>query len=383
MSRSAARGDRPRIVIDARPLSHPQAGGFRAYVRSLLRGMKESDRAAAFDILLYLDRPLSAEVEASLPSGVEMRVLDTDRLRTDLKLFREQVRRDAPDLVHGTMNYLPPGLGVPTTLTVHDAMGIKKYDWDARTPRTPRERLINRYWAYLTMTSARAARRIVTVSHGAAREIGETLRLPESRLAVVYNGITLPEPQVVPDRHEHRVMAIASPDPRKNVTALYRALSECGPRFKEKSLLLLACSSKVAADRAQEELKQYRVGSKLFLLEPSDESLSLAYHTATVFVWPSLMEGFGMPPLEAMQAGCPVLSSSAPVMPEVLGDVPVYFDPNCPDELAERLAALLADPAEREARGQAGRAHAAKFTCRRMAEETMAVWRDALKGGAK
>jgi glycosyltransferase involved in cell wall biosynthesis len=83
-----------------------------------------------------------------------------------------------------------------------------------------------------------------------------------------------------------------------------------------------------------------------------------------------------------MQAGCPVLSSSAPVMPEVLGDVPVYFDPNRPDELSEKLAALLADPVEREARGRAGRAHAAKFTCGRMAEETMAVWRDALEGRA-
>jgi glycosyltransferase involved in cell wall biosynthesis len=314
---------------------------------------------------------------------VETRILDTDRIRTDLKLFREQVRRDAPDLIHGTMNYLPPGLGVPTTLTVHDAMGIKKYDWDAKTPRTPRERLINRYWAYLTMTSARAARRIVTVSHGAAKEIGKTLRLPENRFAVVYNGVALPSPKIMPPRSENTIMAIASPDPRKNLTMLYRALSEGRQRFGGNSPhLALVCSSRGACDRTKAETRECRI-PMAFVVEPDDTTLNQLYHAATVFIWPSRMEGFGMPPLEAMQAGCPVLSSSAPVMPEVLGDVPVYFDPSRPDELAERLVGLLADPAEREARGQAGRAHAAKFTCHRMAEETMAVWRDALEGGAK
>jgi glycosyltransferase involved in cell wall biosynthesis len=376
----SVRDRRPRIVIDARPLSHPQAGGFRGYLRSLIRGMNESDETAGWEILLYLDRPLSPEVAATLPPGVDTRILDTDRLRTDLRLFREQVRRDAPDLVHGTMNYLPPGLGVPTTLTVHDAMGIKKYDWDAKTPRNLRERLINRYWAYLTMTSARAARRIVTVSRGAAQEISETLRLPESRLAVVYNGVTLPPPRAVPERRQNDIMAIASPDPRKNLSVLYRALGERRNRFsKTPPRLLLVCSSMGAGMRAFEETQ--RCGISAIRLDPLDDrSLSRVYHAMTVFVWPSLMEGFGLPPLEAMSAGCPVLSSSAPVMPEVLGDVPVYFDPQRPDELADRLAALLANPKEREERGCRGHAHAATFTCRRMAEETMAVWRDALEG---
>jgi glycosyltransferase involved in cell wall biosynthesis len=76
-----------------------------------------------------------------------------------------------------------------------------------------------------------------------------------------------------------------------------------------------------------------------------------------------------------MASGCPVVSSSAPTMPELLSDVPVYFDPARPEELSDRLAALLTDPDERAERSRRGRAHAATFTCQRMADETVAVWR--------
>src|SRR5688572_19506449 len=113
-----------RIVIDARPLSHPQAGGFRSYARSLVWGLAEV--GGPEEILLYLDRPLPKEAPP-LPPGMQTRILHPNRLRTDLLLFSRQVRRDKPDIVHGTMNYLPPRLPVPTTVTIHDAMGIKRY----------------------------------------------------------------------------------------------------------------------------------------------------------------------------------------------------------------------------------------------------------------
>jgi glycosyltransferase involved in cell wall biosynthesis len=379
------RGKGPRIVIDARPLSHPQAGGFRTYVRALVRGLKERAEAGEDndeEFILYLDRPLPPEAETTLPPGVQTRVLSPERLKTDLRLFRAQVKADAPDLVHGTMNYLPPlPGGVPSTVTLHDAMGIKRYPWDAATPRTPRERFINRYWAFQTRSSAQRARRIVTVSRGAADEIAGALRLSPSCIRVVYNGVYLPPPlDTGAARQTGTVLAIESPDPRKNLTLLFRALSEHRSRFGvDLPRLGIVCTSERSIERVRSMVARFPLGGGVAMVrDVDDETLSTVYANSTVFAWPSRLEGFGLPPLEAMRNGCPVVSSSAPVMPEVLGDAPLYADPDRPDEFADRLARLLSDPAEREARGRLGQAHAATYTCRKMADGTAAVWWEAL-----
>ena len=150
-----------RIAIDARPLSHPQAGGFRSYLLALITGLRERAETGAHDetLLLYLDRPLMPEIAALLPPGAETRVLGTSRLRSDLLLFPRRVRQDRPDLVMGTSNYLPFGLApsVAQVVTIHDAMGVKAYPWDVGVRRNARERFVNRYWAWQTRRSARRA----------------------------------------------------------------------------------------------------------------------------------------------------------------------------------------------------------------------------------
>lgn len=216
------------VAVDARPLSHPHPGGFRSYVFALMKGLNE--RATAGEpiprLLLYLDRPLAEETSTWMPQGAETRLLSADRLRTDFKLWRSQLRADNPDLVFGTQNYLPSGSATPSVLVLHDAMGIKQYGWDGRTPRTLKERLINRYWHYQTLASARKARRIVTVSEGAKSEIQSVLpRIPESRFVVVYNGVALPTPCYTGPRDSNTLLCIASPDRRKNLNTLYSSLA--------------------------------------------------------------------------------------------------------------------------------------------------------------
>ena len=371
----------PRIVLDARPLSHPQAGGFRTYVRALTRGLCE--RAAAGEpiptLLYYVDRPLPADVAATLPPRSEVRVLDPRRIQTDLRRFPVQIRRDAPDLVHGTMNYLPLGLSAPTTVTIHDAMGIRRYPWDAATPRTPRERFINRYWAFLTRQAGKRARRVVTVSHGAKGDVVAALGIDAGRVRVVYNGVTLPAPQPGTVRDPSTLLAIESPDPRKNLALLYDLVREGQIQSGDTPPRLdVVCTGDVAAARATRALAGANGITCRLLTGLSDSDLSDTYARATVFVWPSRLEGFGMPPLEAMQAGCAVVSSSAPVMPEVLGDAPRYAPPDDPALWAAQIRALLCDAGERQERAIRGRALAGAFTPRRMADETVALWHEAL-----
>ncbi len=384
----AQRGEmrgRFRIVLDARPLSHPQSGGFRTYVAALLRGLGER-RAGDFDLVLYVDRPLSGDALALVPVGAEVRELSASRMKTDLRLFPQAVRRDRPDLVHGVSNYLPLGLGrVRTVVTVHDAMGVARYPWDAGVPRTPRERFINRYWARLTVASAQKARRIITVSHGSAGEVAKALRLPRERITVVYNGLAQPAPRVSgPQTREYAVLALASPDARKNLETLFLALTRETARFGGgvAPRLDLVCTSDTTARRAEDALRRHNITNFQLVRNLDDQALADTFARASVFAWPSRLEGFGLPPLEALRAGCAVASSCAPAMPEALGDdAPVYFDPTRPNELADALALLLAeDDAAHAARALQGRERAETFTCRRMADETVAVWERVLAG---
>ncbi len=372
-----------RVVLDARPLSHPQAGGFRSYVRALLHGLTERG-TKDIDLTLYVDRELTSLDKGFVPPGAKVRVLTQNRLKCDLLRFPCAVREDSPDLVHGTMNYLPNLPGVKTTVTVHDAMGVRRYPWGTAVPRTPRERFINRYWARMTQLSARVARQIVTDSQGSAQDLAEALYLPRERFTVVYPGV----PQTVPRDTQnsdlprpYTVLAIASPDPRKNTDLLYRALSRETEQFPGgiAPRLHLVCSSDGAARRAEDALAKYGIQDACLLRNVDDAALAGAYASAVVFAWPSRHEGFGLPPLEAMRSGCPVASSRAPVMPEVLGDAPLYFDPDDSAELAGALALLLSEPPEaRQARVLAGQERVGLYTCRQMADETVAVWKSVL-----
>jgi glycosyltransferase involved in cell wall biosynthesis len=364
-----------RVVLDARPLSHPQSGGFRSYVRGLVQGLVGIPDLEA---ILYLDREVNPN---SLPPGFQTRILSPDRLKTDLALFAKQVRQDAPDLVHGTMNYAPETGGVPFVVTLHDAMGLKRYAWETKVRRSPREWAMNRYWWLQTKLSVLRARRIVTVSQAAARELASVLGSREEKFRVVYNGIQLPPPTPGIVRTENTVLAIASPDPRKNLDALYIALTEYRKAFGASPPRLdVVCTSATTAIRAETALQERGLTDFRLLKSLDDQALSDAYASTAVFAWPSRLEGFGMPPVEAMQAGTPVVSSLADPMPEVLGSLPVFFDPASPQELATSLAALLQSPDECGKRGVEGREWAARYSCEAQGQGTWAAWSDALGG---
>ncbi|GAB4461346.1 MAG: glycosyltransferase family 1 protein [Armatimonadaceae bacterium] len=370
--------ERLRIVVDARPLSHPQAGGFRAYTRALVQGFSAatSETSEAVQLIWYLDRPLPPEIEAGLPPNTETRLLSLNRITADLLLFPRQIRRDRPDLVHGTANYLPSRLPAPQTIAIHDAFGIRTYPWEHDVRRNFREWLMNRYWRVMTWLSARRARRIVAPSDSAARELRDALKLPEERFAVVNIGVSPSLLSNNPHREANTVLAIASADPRKNSTCLYHAL-RCKEWFPVPPFLWLVCSHDKAAQEARRMLEHAGITDFHCWIQPDNRTLSDLYRRATAFVWTSRGEGFGLPPVEAMRAGCPVVSSCAPAMPEVLEDTPRYFDPCNSEELARELGELLLSPNEQAVRSRRGQSIAARYTVARMAEETVRVWREA------
>ena len=386
MNRTRTGSSSLRVAIDARPLSHPQAGGYRSYVRGLVRGLAEraaagSDATPGVIPLLLVDRPLTPEWRASLPPDATVRVLSPDRLRADFVLLPRALRDLGADLVHGTQNYLPPGVDAPSTVTIHDAFGIRRWPWDTHVARTPRERFIHAYWKSMTRLSARRARKVVTISQASADDLAAYLPLPRERITVVYNcSSALPPPEPPPARSHDTVLAIASPDPRKNLTALYRAVSILAATGCPVNLAVV-CASESLAARTEAELRTHGIGRCRLVVAPDDRALACEYASAACLAFPSWREGFGAPPLEAMSSGCPVAASDAPALPEVLGDAALYFSPYHPDACADAIRPIITVPGLRDALGAAGRAQAARYSPRRMAEETARLWGETLAAG--
>jgi glycosyltransferase involved in cell wall biosynthesis len=170
------------------------------------------------------------------------------------------------------------------------------------------------------------------------------------------------------------IMGDGRPRAHKNVRNFVDAFATL---YKKQPDLYLMLTGK--RDKAYEALEAYiqslgiqdRVVHTDFI---PDGELKWAMQHTKAYVWPSLSEGFGLPPLEAMLNGAPVVSSNASCMPEVLGDAAHYFDPTSPEDMARAIEEVITDPILREDLVEKGKAQAAKYSWRRMAEQTLEVY---------
>jgi glycosyltransferase involved in cell wall biosynthesis len=243
-------------------------------------------------------------------------------------------------------------------VTLHDAAVYRAPAAYTRAFRT----WYRAMWAAL----ARSAAVIQTVSYFSRRELAQCLGIEAGRIRVVEESgehvRAVAADEGILDRHGLRarpfVLAVSTANPTKNFGAVVRAIEELGATGFD-FVVAGGVDPRVFA-RAAAPLPPTvrRVGYV------SDAELRALYEHAACFVHPSRYEGFGLPPLEAMACGCPVLAANAASLPEVCGDAAVYFDPASPADLAARLAALMASEQDRAAAAALGRARAARFSWR-------------------
>jgi len=282
------------------------------------------------------------------------------------------------DLAHGPVFVGPLAAPCPFIVTVHDLSFL-------RFPHLfrPANRL---YLGVLTRASVRRARRVIAVSAHTAEETVRLLGVEREKVDVVYHGVgsefrPLPPEEVrafrvrkgLPERY---VLCVGTLEPRKNLARLVEAFA----RLREPGLKLV-----LAGGRGwyNEEIftRVEQLGLREGVVFPGyvpGRELPYWYNTATVFAYPSLCEGFGMPVLEAQACGVPVLTSDCSALPEAAGDGALLVDPCNVGAVAEGLQRLLTDEALRETLRQRGLAHAARFTWQQTAAETVAVYRRAL-----
>jgi glycosyltransferase involved in cell wall biosynthesis len=219
-------------------------------------------------------------------------------------------------------------------MTIHDLSFLENHNWFSKAY----------YWWYKIMTplAVKTSRHILTVSEFSKREI---LRfypfLKEQDITVVYNATdeTLFRPLLeVEEPREHFALAVSSLDPRKNFARLIEAFQD----IPDCKLYIVGSSHRVFGESQENQGDNIR-----YLGRVSDEELVRLYNQAVCFIFPSLYEGFGLPPIEAMSCGCPVLVSDIPVLHEVCGDAAVYFNPYNPNDIRKTILQFLGSDKDR------------------------------------
>lgn len=285
------------------------------------------------------------------------------------------------DMLHSPY-YIKPyvGLPCPSLVTIHDLLGL-------RFPATlsPRGRLLYRL---LMGLAVRTSARIITVSRSARDDIAHFYRISPERIPVTPEAadphfVPQPAEQVAQVRAAYNlparyVLYLGSNKPHKNLERLVHAWEQLMHTTSGTPMpphLVIAGHYDPNYPQAQTLAQQLGLADSIsFVPDVAEEDTPALYSGAEVFVFPSYFEGFGLPPLEAMACGVPVLCAHASSLPEVVGNAALTFDPYDVGELADGLRRLLASPALREQLRQQGLARAAAFSWQRTARATLAVY---------
>ena len=215
-------------------------------------------------------------------------------------------------------------------LTIHDVSYLVEPKWFSKTY----------YYLYkfLTPIAARKAEKIITVSEFSKRELIKYLHLPEHKIHIVHCGVRQWE-KATGKIDDTYILSVCSMDPRKNLKRLLDAFLKANISHK----LYLAGGTYAAF--ADNDMQRYRQNDNIvFLGYVGDERLQTLYHSATAFVNVSLYEGFGIPNIEAMQQGTPLLLSDIPVYHEICGDAALYVNPNDTASISAGIRQIVEDP---------------------------------------
>lgn len=352
-----------RVALDATAIGRGKTGN-ETYLTGLLEGWHEAGPEGV-EIL-----PIFSKAGPSSPPHAGAHIPRCGFLQRHLialPMARQDLRADLYHAVY----WVRPWEKNPFVLTVHDLSFLENPSWYPP----------GQAWFYNRMVghSAKRARKVITVSEFCRAEIAERWDIPADRIETTYEAArSLFQPGKKKRSGPPVILFVSSIHPRKNLIRLIRAWERLrASRYADLQLKVVG----PAGWSAHADLRALRAavgrGGVEWLGALTEEQLKEAYQTATMLVYPSLYEGFGLPPIEAMACGCPVACSKTASLPEICGEAAEYFDPTSEEDILTKISYLLENQDRRDELSRAGVAKAAEYSWGRMAEETAAVYRRA------
>jgi glycosyltransferase involved in cell wall biosynthesis len=383
-----------RIVIDVR---HVKDFGIGTYIRNLVRSLGEIDQVNHYFLTAS---PGEVNEFAQLPSNFETVVYHPASPRFFNNIhYPTFVKNLAPSLVHIPLNQVPLLLRKPYVVTIHD---MSSFLFGGGSGIREDLRL------YHFRRGLIRADRVIAVSAATRRDVESILGIPGRRIRLVYSA---PDPRFL----EHSPSAVARAAgahawefeqkrlmeryqihypfilyagrirPHKNVPRLIEAFAvvrgelDKHPEYKDLRLIIIGDEISKHPEVRRAVIQTRVENAVRFLGFVPFDTLRVFYSTAELFVFPSLYEGFGLPPLEAMASGTPVVTSKVSSLPEVVGDAAMTVNPEIVFDIARGIRDVLIDRDLRSRLIQAGYNQARSFSWRRTAEQVLDVYRDAAR----
>lgn len=369
---------RMRIAIDARKLHD---FGIGTYIRNLLAELARIDTTSDY---VLLTRPTDVSVASEL--GPNFHAVPEPARPYSLS---EQIRipwslaRAHAALVHEPHYVLPPLIGCRSVVTIHDCIHL-------RFPQYLPGRGAYAYARAMMWAAVRKADRVLTVSEASKRDILGFYDVPPEKVVVVYNGLEArflePPDDAEMSRVRQRfqlthpfVLYVGNIKPHKNLERLVDAFGRARAQGLDDLQLVVIGDEISKYPPLRQSVHRHRLDKavRFFGFQPP-ATLTAFYRLARAFVFPSLYEGFGLPPLEAMACGTPVVTSNVSSLPEVAGGAALLADPTDTDDIAAQITRAVTDEALRAELIARGQARAREFSWAQSAARIHAIYRDVL-----
>jgi glycosyltransferase involved in cell wall biosynthesis len=360
-----------RIGIDATPI-FLRKGGIGFYTHNLLESLTRIDTKNEY----ILFKTTQSQPEAPIPfiSRPNVRVIYTPKWLQKRRCYKERI-----DLYHGT-NFRLRGRGRKgNCVTIHD-LAFKHY------PHFLKRRFGQSLSFWKTKRDVHRADRVIAVSQHTAKDVVEFFKIDKERVRVVYHGVEdyfrpdVPAESILEIKINYRILTpqyilwVGTLEPRKNLPTLIEAYSKLKSIHSEYTLVLGGGPGWQYQDILNLALS---LGNRIQITGylPQEDLIPL-YAGASLFVYPSLYEGFGMPLLEAMASGVPIVASKTSSIPEVVGDAGILVDPLSISDLSEAILKLLENSSLRSTYKERGIQRAKQFTWERAAQETLKIYQE-------
>ncbi len=360
-----------KIAFDARELRTSSG----RYVERLLFYLQGIDHENDYTVLLKPQDIDSWTIDNNRFSGVKCPHKEFT-FAEQLGLLK-QVRGLKVDLVHFTFAQQPVWYKGKVVTTIHDLTTLR---FDNPDKNALVFRLKQRAYSYVVKRVARKSAQLIVPSQFVKDDVVSSCGVSPDKITVTYEAADLIGDTAQPlSELEGKpfIMYVGRPTPHKNLERLVEAFASLKGRHPELRLVL-AGKKDANYRRVEASVQRKGIDNVVFTDFVSEGQLRWLYEQTSAYVFPSLSEGFGLPGLEAMLHGAPVISSNATCLPEIYGDAAHYFDPLDVQAMADAINEVLTDKSLRASLVEKGKAQAAKYSWQRMAEQTLDVYKKAL-----